>query len=418
MIDPLAWDLPCINQARITHAVNQARITHAAASHQAPQAYIASTNSTSVTTPVDAIQTDTNPTVSYTQVINDPPSATKKKSPIAKAPAAQKKRKVGSKSKGNADDPTTSNEIDSSNKILHVNCHTSFKLFALDQIKKGKSTWIPINSEESFDIVLIARPKDQATTYNDFNKLVAAQCEEVERNTAHIITDLVKLGKPVIKWSVSIPRVHGFQKGKPFRVVDKKAFNTWIETLAENKTKDAIRKDAKRTIEQAKEAKGAELIKSGKRKPDDGSGSDNNDEDGVSIESPPNDLRYETLLAKRAKVAAVNSTLTQQYTCHSGACHDLHQHLAQLPLSSDGPQLAPSAGIQDYVNFIGGLREADKVIDILIENNMTNYKSFRSPNLDCNYLIKELHLTVEVVTQLCDYVGKFEKHLAKQQASV
>ncbi|OAV88675.1 hypothetical protein PTTG_08178, partial [Puccinia triticina 1-1 BBBD Race 1] len=220
------------------------------------------------------------PTVSYTQVINDPPSATKKKSPIAKAPAAQKKRKVGSKSKGNADDPTTSNEIDSSNKILHVNCHTSFKLFALDQIKKGKSTWIPINSEESFDIVLIARPKDQATTYNDFNKLVAAQCEEVERNTAHIITDLVKLGKPVIKWSVSIPRVHGFQKGKPFRVVDKKAFNTWIETLAENKTKDAIRKDAKRTIEQAKEAKGAELIKSGKRKPDDGSGSDNNDEDG------------------------------------------------------------------------------------------------------------------------------------------
>ncbi|WAQ82431.1 hypothetical protein PtA15_2A748 [Puccinia triticina] len=395
----------------------------------------------------------------YTQVITDHPAATKQKSLVKKPAAASKKRKI---SKPKEAERTPASEHDAKDEVQIVNCDTGFRFYVLDRLKKGKKTWVVIASEESFNIPITASPKDQATTYADFFATLSAHCEAVEPNTGRIVSEYVEKKKDDIVWTVLIPRVPGFMKGKPFVLKNKEGYNKWIESLEENKSdvtslflkmknptsqakrahnaevlaKEAIRTKTKRMVIEAKEAKRADDLKSGKRDLDEDNDDlddldDNEDTDcdavklmiqskrGVSLQSPPNELRYEKVSAKRnsskANAAAIRGGA--QSNC-GGCCNSLqhqHQTLAHNPVSSDGPcpQPGPNAGIDKYVKFIG-LRQPARISEILVENDMTNYKTFRSQNLDKN-LLKDIGLTVGVVTQLVDNVPKFERHLARQE---
>ncbi|OAV85070.1 hypothetical protein PTTG_30817, partial [Puccinia triticina 1-1 BBBD Race 1] len=89
-------------------------------------------------------------------------------------------------------------------------------------------------------------------------------------------------------------------------------------------------------------------------------------ERGVSLQSPPKVLRYESVSANRisskAKAQAIGGS---QPNCGGCCSSSHHQNKSQAPVSSDGPRPGPNAGIREYVEFIG-LREASKVIDILV----------------------------------------------------
>lgn len=126
---------------------------------------------------------------------------------------------------------------------------------------------------------------------------------------------------------------------------------------------------------------------------------------GVSLHSPPNNLWYETILAKRKpKASAFDDGVS---ICHHGGCGS-----QQLPVNLDKPQPSPNAGIQKYVEFIG-MHNQDNIIQTLVKNDLENYKIFQSPNLNQSAL-RALGFTLGVVKQHCDNVAKFEKHIAKQ----
>jgi hypothetical protein len=69
--------------------------------------------------------------------------------------------------------------------------------------------------------------------------------------------------------------------------------------------------------------------------------------------------------------------------------------------------------MRQYVEFIG-FRNQENVIELLVNNDMTSYKIFKSRNLDRSLLLG-LGLTVGVVTQLFDNVSRFERQLAKKK---
>lgn len=378
----------------------------------------------------DAAVNDSLPT--YTQVITDHPAATKKKTPIKKSAGVRKKRKVSGKSINNSDNANdgsvASDHKENRDEIQIVICETTFKFYVLDQALKGKKIWVPISSERSFDIPITASPADQATSYADFVTQLLAECEAVEVNTGRLVIESWKSEKPAVTWAVSIPRVAGFAKGKPFLVNNEEAYNKWIEALVENESdattlslkmknpnaeakrahnaqvlaKEAIRTEAKRMVIEAKEAKRAEDLKSGKRNLEDDNDDevedlldDDNETDsdavklmvrklyathpanthydrglpvyvnpadpslfiplthgnaqiwaksliqskrGVSLQSPPKVLRYESVLAKRisskAKAQAIGGS---QPNCGGCCSSSHHQNKSQAPVSSDGP---------------------------------------------------------------------------------
>ncbi|KAA1116002.1 hypothetical protein PGTUg99_032105 [Puccinia graminis f. sp. tritici] len=446
----------------------------------------------------------------YKQVITDHPSAKKAvKSAKLKKPRAAPKSKSKSKKKNKniSPSPDIASGDDEDNAVKKVIVTTNFKLFVLDvdRSKKAKKVWLLISPPNPIEIEITISPKDEATTHDQFISLVTSKCENAVANTGAILSDGLSSGSPVINWFVSIARVEGFKKGKPFLLENQMAFNTWMEALADNEAdestlsiemtnpnrvaklqhdaevlaKDAVRKEAKRLITVAREAKRARAGDSegGKRKrldedsDEDTEGSDDEVEydkdavklfmrqlyathsanalydrhlpvyinplnhsqyfllsngtcqkwaralvkvrEGVSIQSPPKEFKYETLppansIPTSTKQLARTSTPAG---CAHHACSGHASH-ASPPSSSDGPQPGKDVGIRDYINFIG-LRQADEVVDLLIRNDLQNFKIFRSRNLDRSAL-RSLGLTLGVVTQLCDYVSKFERHLAKQ----
>ncbi|KAA1116060.1 hypothetical protein PGTUg99_034045 [Puccinia graminis f. sp. tritici] len=441
----------------------------------------------------------------YKQVITDHPSAKKavKKNPRA-APKSKSKRTKKKKNKSPSPDIISGDDED--NAVKKVMITTTFKLFVLDvdRSKKAKKVWLLISPPNPIEIEITASPKDEATTHEQFISLVTSKCENAVANTGAILSDGLSSGSPVINWFVSIARLEGFKKGKPFLLANEMAFNTWIEALSDNDAdestlsiemtnpnrvaklqhdaevlaKDAVRKEAKRLITVAREAKRAQAAGSegGKRKRlDEDSDEDDEDSDdevdndkdavklfmrqlyathsanalydrhipvyihptnrsqyfllsngtcqkwaralvreGVSIHSPPKELKYETLPPAKPIPTGRNQpagTSTPAGCAH----HACAGHASQLP-SSDGAQPGNDIGIRDYIKFIG-LRQADEVADLLIRNDLQNFKIFRSRNLDRSAL-RSLGLTLGVVTQLCDYVTKFERHLAKQDLLV
>ncbi|KAA1106290.1 hypothetical protein PGT21_032597 [Puccinia graminis f. sp. tritici] len=388
-------------------------------------------------------------------------------------------------------------------QVQKVEVTTTFKLYVLDvdRSKKAKKVWLAISPPDPLLIDITASPKEKATTYDEFNTLVTTRCEAAVKNTGQILTDGLTTGSPEIGWFVSIARVEGFKKGKPFLLSDVVAYNSWMEALvkveadesnlsiemvspnkvaklqhdAEVLAKDAIRKEAKRLITLRRQEKKAQEADGRKRKQSDetdDSEEEVSDEEeefdkdsiklfmrqlyathmanamydrhipvyihpteqskffrlsnatcqkwaralakaqpGVSIQSPPKEFKFEVLPLKQLVPPVKNVTAANECTHHNRG----RDASPLLQVGSDGPQPGEEVPILDYLNFIG-LKNAAEVGDVLERNDLQNYKIFRSSNLD-RPALRGLGLTLGVVTQLCDCVSKFERHLANQEAN-
>ncbi|KAA1117228.1 hypothetical protein PGTUg99_037177 [Puccinia graminis f. sp. tritici] len=439
----------------------------------------------------------------YKQVITDHPSAKNSvRSAIKKKPRAAQKKK--SRANKKAASPEVISDEEKENPAQKVMVSTSFKLFVLDvdKSKKAKKVWLLISPPNPIELEITASPSELATSFDEFKTLVTTNCESAVNNTGRILTEGLLTGSPEINWFVSIARVEGFKKGKPFPLTNAAAFNSWIEALAEvnadesclsiemtnpNKVaklqhdaevlaKDAARKEAKRLIIAAREKRALEGDTNvGKRKrldedsdeEDDDSGNEvDYDKDavklimrqlyathsanalydrhlpvyihptnrskffllsngtcqkwaramakvtaGVSLQSPPKDIKFDILPSTKAGAGGRTGTGHPTSTPCDHISHACAHRASPQP-SSDGPDPGKDVGIRDYVQFIG-FRNTDEVVDLLVQNDLQNYKIFRSSNLD-RAALRALGLRLGVVTQLCDSVSKFERYLAKQ----
>ncbi|KAA1064293.1 hypothetical protein PGTUg99_008783 [Puccinia graminis f. sp. tritici] len=439
----------------------------------------------------------------YKQVITDHPSAQKLVRPAIKKKhrAAPKKKSISNKKAPTPEVISDEDEDDPAQKVMVI---TSFKLFVLDadKSKKAKKVWLLISPPNPIEIEITVSPSELATTYDQFKSLVTTNCESAVSNTGRILMDGLLTGSPEINWFVSIARVEGFKKGKPFPLTNQVAFDSWIEALAKvaakesslsiemtnpNKVaklqhdaevlaKDAARKEAKRLIIAAREKRALEGDTDvGKRKRLDGDSEDEDNESeddvdydkdavklvmrqlyathsanamydrhmpvyihptnhskffllshgtcqkwaraitkvtaGVSLQSPPKDIKFDILPSTNATAGGKTGPAAATSTQCAHLSHSCSGRPSPPP-SSDGPEPGKDIGIRDYVLFIG-LRNTDEVVDLLVQNDLQNYKIFRSRNLD-RPALRALGLTLGVVTQLCDSVSKFERHLAKQ----
>ncbi|KAA1084243.1 hypothetical protein PGT21_022330 [Puccinia graminis f. sp. tritici] len=176
----------------------------------------------------------------YKQVITDHPSAKKavKSANLKKPRAAPKSKK---KNKNISPSPDIASGDDEDNAVKKVIVTTNFKLLVLDvdRSKKAKKVWLLISPPNPIEIEITISPKDKATTHEQFISLVTLKCENEVANTGAILSDGLLSGSPVINWFVSIARVEGFKKGKPFLLENQMAFNTCMEALADNKADES-----------------------------------------------------------------------------------------------------------------------------------------------------------------------------------
>ena len=155
---------------------------------------------------------------------------------------------------------------------------------------------------------------------------------------------------------------------------------------------------------------------------------------GVTPRSPPRSLPFLTLTgAKRAKfdslargdkhVDQVNPNQTQG--CRTGSTITpaqldalnelLKTHKGQktnLVGRSNSPLSSPpnESHLKGYINFLG-IRNKEDTLNKLIANGFNSHKVFKSPGLLCSE-VRELGLTLGVVTVLFDNVTKYDKYLA------
>ncbi|POW16216.1 hypothetical protein PSHT_06800 [Puccinia striiformis] len=74
-----------------------------------------------------------------------------------------------------------------------------------------------------------------------FLESVVYKCEDQVKNTGSIVSDSLHTGKPVIKWSIIIPRVTRFKKDDGTTVHNEVSFTRWITALSEsNATKTTL----------------------------------------------------------------------------------------------------------------------------------------------------------------------------------
>ncbi|KAA1066941.1 hypothetical protein PGT21_012035 [Puccinia graminis f. sp. tritici] len=282
----------------------------------------------------------------YKQVITNHPSAKKSVRPaIKKKPRAAPKKKAKANRKSPSPELHDEDEDDPTRKVM---VSTSFKLFVLDadKSKKAKKVWLLISPPNPIEIEITVSPSELATTFEQFKTLVTTTCDSAVKNTGRILNDGLLTGSPDINWFVSIARVEGFKKGKPFPLTNGAAFDSWIEALVElnadescltiemtnpNKVaklqhdaevlaKDAARKEAKRLIIAAREKRALEGDTDvGKRKRLDGDSDDNDDssEDKVDYDKD-----------------AVKLVMRQLYATHSAnALYDRHMPVYIDPLN-------------------------------------------------------------------------------------
>jgi hypothetical protein len=98
---------------------------------------------------------------------------------------------------------------------------------------------------------------------------------------------------------------------------------------------------------------------------------------------------------------------------HHGSQCCSHQHGYPSSVTSKGTPVPDDTDMRQYIEFIG-FGNQENVIKLLVSNDMTSYKIFKSGNLDRSLLLG-LGLTVGVVTQLFDNVSRFERQLAKNK---
>ena len=149
--------------------------------------------------------------------------------------------------------------------------------------------------------------------------------------------------------------------------------------------------------------------------------------DGVSVDSPPSCLPYITMpSAKRVRLS--NNSADVESASTSTISPSNIELLAELiglkngnkPASPDGCSDAPMSSppneshIEGYVDFLG-IRDRDHTIEILLANRFHSHKVFKSLGL-ARGDVKDLGLTLGVVTMLFDNVAKYEQALASGMA--
>ncbi|KAA1096432.1 hypothetical protein PGT21_016689 [Puccinia graminis f. sp. tritici] len=143
---------------------------------------------------------------------------------------------------------------------------------------------------------------------------------------------------------------------------------------------------------------------------------------GVTIDSPPSSLKFETRASSSKRKRGSKSGVAHQgkgghphhgHHGHNGSHCCSHHQGYPSSVTSEGTPAPDDTDMRQYVKFIG-FRNQENVIELLVNNDMTSYKIFKSRNLDRSLLLG-LGLTVGVVTQLFDNVSRFERKLAKNK---
>ena len=151
--------------------------------------------------------------------------------------------------------------------------------------------------------------------------------------------------------------------------------------------------------------------------------------EGVTPSSPPQSLRFNTL--KGSKRVKLNADLSQsggsgrsKQTVNTDSLDLLASLLAargdhrsessslsheQTPLSSPPNE----SHIEGYINYLGIMNKED-TLNILLANGFTSHKVFKSSGL-LRSEVRELGLTLGVVTVLFDNVAKYDQYLANNK---
>jgi len=142
--------------------------------------------------------------------------------------------------------------------------------------------------------------------------------------------------------------------------------------------------------------------------------------DGVSIDSPPSSLPYITMTgAKRARLTKKSTTSGNDMSLNNANVTLLAELIGAKRVPSpmpdhdrpDTPISSPpnKPDIESYLDFLG-IRDKDHTLEILLANGFHSHKVFKSSGL-ARSEVKELGLTLGVVTMLFDNVVKYEKTL-------
>ncbi|POV97200.1 hypothetical protein PSTT_15170, partial [Puccinia striiformis] len=109
--------------------------------------------------------------------------------------------------------------------VSKVLCMTKFRFCVLDKTTAQKKVYQPIFHDNPFP----------------FLESVVYKCEDQVKNTGSIVSDSLHTGKPVIKWSIIIPRVTRFKKDDGTTVHNEVSFTRWITALSKsNATKTTL----------------------------------------------------------------------------------------------------------------------------------------------------------------------------------
>ncbi|PLW34570.1 hypothetical protein PCANC_19832 [Puccinia coronata f. sp. avenae] len=417
----------------------------------------------------------------YQQVLADRPS----KFPInveaekinPKKSRSQKVKKTAKKKEGG-----DCNSADEENEKQVVKCLTTFKIFILDQSKSKttasgikKKVWTTVSPDKPFPVDIQVAPAAVATTFEDFVSKVATACEVKVGNTGSIIRKSINCDPTEVnmEWSASIPRVNGFKKNDQFVIKEESDYLSWIKTLAdiEESAKATKRKKSDEPAEgslpsdgeeEAKDKFNVDNIKLCMRKlfREHPTNTEYDQKipvyihptkkdlyfllthgkcqewarallpptDGVTYQSPPSSIKFDSLSKKRK--TSDNPELTQAldnyFRSHpighsmSGGFgagnHELSSSSSDASSSQDdGTAEVGISAIKDYVNFIGLKNsEGDQLAKLLFTHHITSYKMFKSKNLNRKHLF-DLGLTIGIITKLYDNIGKFRRHLSKKR---
>ncbi|PLW15405.1 hypothetical protein PCASD_20311 [Puccinia coronata f. sp. avenae] len=142
--------------------------------------------------------------------------------------------------------------------------------------------------------------------------------------------------------------------------------------------------------------------------------------DGVSLESPPSSLKY-IMLSPAKRAALDNSSVAGTST--STVTNSNIQLIAQLLAGrnqmtptisgrSDSVMSSPpnKSHIKGYLDFLG-VRDKECTLEILSANGFHLHKTFKSTGL-LRLEVKDLGLSLGVVTMLFDNATKYNHHLA------
>ncbi|KAH9460519.1 hypothetical protein H4Q26_008922 [Puccinia striiformis f. sp. tritici PST-130] len=111
-----------------------------------------------------------------------------------------------------------------------VNVTTDFRLYIADKAKRAKNkvVWRLVKPEAKFIIVLDTSLL--GTTFEQFQEIVAAQCNIEYAHTQPVIMRSIAFGKPAISWTFTIPKIPNWKApGKPAGT--EQSFRRWMAAL-------------------------------------------------------------------------------------------------------------------------------------------------------------------------------------------